>query len=129
MPPAGAGAGAGATEANDRLAAQTLAIFGEKCFGCHTAAAKPKPRKFNYVDDLTKLAGNPKFIVAGEPDKSLLYKQIVEDEMPPEDSDVQPLTPAQRNVSAPGSRPAPPPAAPCPAARRGRPRSAPTPAA
>ena len=95
---AGAGAGAGATEANDRLAAQTLAIFGEKCFGCHTAAAKPKPRKFNYVDDLTKLAGNPKFIVAGDPDKSLLYKQIVEDEMPPEDSDVQPLTPAQRDV-------------------------------
>src|SRR4051812_20510726 len=30
-----AGAGAGAPEANDRLAAQTLAIFGEKCFGCH----------------------------------------------------------------------------------------------
>jgi len=98
LAPSARAAGAGAAEANDRLAAQTLAIFGEKCFGCHTAAAKPKFKKFNYVDDLTKLAGNPKFIVAGDPDKSLLYKQIVEDEMPPEDSDVQPLTPAQRDV-------------------------------
>jgi uncharacterized membrane protein/mono/diheme cytochrome c family protein len=113
--PVARAAGAGAPGANDQLAAQTLAIFGEKCFSCHTTQSKPKPKKFNYVDDLAKLAANPKFIVPGDPDKSVLYKQIVEDEMPPEDSDVQPLTPAQRMVvrawiaaGAPAGRTLPP---------------------
>src|SRR4051812_11740193 len=76
--PRATAAGAGAPGANDQLAAQTLAIFGEKCFSCHSPAAKPKPKKFNYVDDLAKLAANPKFIVPGDPDKSVLYKQIIE---------------------------------------------------
>jgi uncharacterized membrane protein/mono/diheme cytochrome c family protein len=89
---------AGAPEANEKLAAQTLAIFGEKCFSCHTPAAKPKPKKFDYMDNLARLAANPKFIVPGDPAKSELYQQIVKDEMPPEDEDIPPLTPPQKEI-------------------------------
>jgi mono/diheme cytochrome c family protein len=114
-PARAAGAGAGAPEASEKLAAQTLAIFGEKCFGCHTASAKPKFKKFNYVDDLAKLASNPKFIIPGNPAKSELYLQISKDEMPPDDSDVPPLSPAQKETvrawiaaGAPAGRTLPP---------------------
>src|SRR4051812_24509813 len=108
-------AGAGAPSPNERLAAQTLAIFGEKCFECHTAGAKPKPKKFNYIDDLAKLAANPKFIIPGDPEKSVLYEQIVKDEMPPEDAEAAPLSAAQKEVvrawiaaGAPSGRTMPP---------------------
>jgi mono/diheme cytochrome c family protein/uncharacterized membrane protein len=108
-------AGAGAPEAGEKLAAQTLAIFGEKCFGCHTASAKPKFKKFNYVDDLAKLASNPKFIIPGDPAKSELYQQVLKDEMPPDDSDVPPLSAAQKETlrawiaaGAPAGRTLPP---------------------
>jgi len=112
---AGAGAGAGAPEAGEKLAAQTLAIFGEKCFGCHTASAKPKFKKFNYVDDLAKLASNPKFIIPGDPSKSELYLHVMKEEMPPEDADVAPLSAAQKETirawiaaGAPAGRTLPP---------------------
>ena len=89
---------AGAPEANEKLAAQALAIFGEKCFSCHTTAAKPKPKKFDYMNNLARLAANPKFIVPGDPAKSELYQQIVNDEMPPEDEDIPPLSPPQKEI-------------------------------
>jgi mono/diheme cytochrome c family protein len=114
-PARAAGAGAGAPEAGEKLAAQTLAIFGEKCFGCHTASAKPKFKKFNYVDDLAKLASNPKFIIPGDPSKSELYQEVLKEEMPPDDSDVAPLSPAQKETirawiaaGAPAGRTLPP---------------------
>ena len=89
---------AGAPDANDQLAAHVLAIFGEKCFECHMPTSKPKPKKFDYMDNLARLAANPKFIVPGDPAKSALYQQIVDDEMPPDDSDVPPLKPEQTEV-------------------------------
>jgi mono/diheme cytochrome c family protein/uncharacterized membrane protein len=79
------------------LPPQVLAIFKESCASCHSPQAK-KVKKFNYVLDLPKLVANPKYIIPGNPDKSLLYTQLVDDEMPPDDSDFDPLKPAQKET-------------------------------
>jgi uncharacterized membrane protein len=79
------------------LPPQVLAIIKENCASCHSPQAK-KVKKCNYVLDLPKLVANPKYIIPGNPDKSLLYTQLVDDEMPPDDSDLDPLKPAQKET-------------------------------
>jgi uncharacterized membrane protein len=86
-----------ATPDSAALPPQVLAIFKESCASCHSPQAR-KVKKFNYVLDLPKLVANPKYIIPGNPDKSLLYTQLVDDEMPPDDSDIDPLKPAQKET-------------------------------
>ena len=97
------GGQARAGDEDDVLITRVLAVFKEKCFSCHSPEAKlgdPEAKKgvkkFSYIDDLQRLHDNPKLIVPGNPDKSVLYKEITKDEMPPEDSDVKPLSAPQK---------------------------------
>jgi hypothetical protein len=95
-----------AAEADDALAAKVLAVFKEKCFSCHSPQAKVDQdvqakkgmKHLDYIDDFSQLRANAKFIVQGDPSKSLLHKQLIEDEMPPDDSGVTPLTDSQKNL-------------------------------
>ena len=81
-----------------RLAQQVHDIFEAKCIDCH-GAELPRPKgKFGYVLDLQRVAGNPKMIVRGQPDDSDLYDLVFHDEMPGEDANVPPLTPAEKEI-------------------------------
>src|SRR4051794_21370231 len=76
---------------------EALAAFQQKCAACHGPEAK-KPKKFAYVDDLARLAGNPKLVVPGDLSKSSLWQSIEDDEMPPEDAATGPLSDAQKQA-------------------------------
>jgi uncharacterized membrane protein/mono/diheme cytochrome c family protein len=87
-------------------------IFEAKCLDCH-GPELPRPKgKFGYVLDLKRVAANPDYIVPGKPDESDLYKMVFHDEMPGEDANVPPLTPAEKDavkqwieLGAPGDLP------------------------
>ena len=80
------------SEAKIEMAAQVLKIFSDKCVDCH-GSHLPKPKgKFGYVLDLKRVAGNPDYIVPGDPKESELYQLVKNEEMPGEDADVPPLT-------------------------------------
>ena len=79
------------------LVTDVLKVFNDTCLECHgpKAVTEHKKAKFHYIDDLETLAKNPKYVIPGDPDKSLIYKQVVDDEMPPPDEGMT-LTSAQR---------------------------------
>ncbi len=71
-------------------------LFESKCNDCHGAQlARPKG-KFGYIMDLKRVAGNDEYIVTGDPSKSELYRQVLEDEMPGKDSKTGPATAAEK---------------------------------
>jgi uncharacterized membrane protein/mono/diheme cytochrome c family protein len=90
-------ADAPAVAANAALAGEVLQIFKDKCSACHMPPEK-KRNKFHYVEDLGRLAANAKFLTPGNPDKSLLWEQIRDDEMPPPDEEIPPLSAAQKET-------------------------------
>src|SRR4051794_24567472 len=64
------------------VAQQVHHIFQEKCLDCH-GPELPRPKgKFGYVLDLKRIADNPDYVVRGNPEKSELYKMVLDDEMP-----------------------------------------------
>lgn len=78
---------------------KVLEIFKTHCSECHTTTSKPKPKKFDYVLDLPRLAANPKYVQPGNPEKSKLWTQIEKNEMPPEDEgNSAPLDAAEKEV-------------------------------
>jgi uncharacterized membrane protein len=99
------GGGARAAEDNDALAGKVFGIFKEKCFSCHSPAAnmsdaqaKKGMKHLDYIDDFAQLRANSKLIVAGDLDKSLVYKQVAKDEMPPDDSEIPALSEMQKDA-------------------------------
>jgi uncharacterized membrane protein len=73
-------------------------IFEAKCLDCH-GPELPRPKgKFGYVLDLKRVAENPDYIERGKPDKSELYKMVLDDEMPGEDANVPPLTKDEKEI-------------------------------
>lgn len=95
-----------ATPADDALAAKVLVVFKEKCFSCHSPEAKVDQdveakkgmKKLPCIHDLAQLRANSKWVVPGNPDKTLIYTQVQKDDMPPEDSDVKPLSDPQKQT-------------------------------
>jgi uncharacterized membrane protein/mono/diheme cytochrome c family protein len=83
-------------EEKQRLAAEVYAIFDAKCVECHGAELVRPKGKFGYVLDLQRIADNPEYVVRGEPEKSEMYTIVESDEMPGEDANVPPLTPAEK---------------------------------
>lgn len=67
------------------LGDKVLVVFVEKCGECHGPNAK-KIKKFGYVDDLPRMAANPKLVVPGKPDDSSMWTTVEDGEMPPEES-------------------------------------------
>ena len=87
-----------AADEGTRLAGRVREIFEAKCLDCH-GPELPRPKgKFGYVLDLQRVAENPKMIVRGQPDKSELYDMVFHDDMPGEDANVPPLTPAEKEI-------------------------------
>src|SRR4030095_1913119 len=81
-----------------QLAQQVRSIFEAKCVDCH-GPELPRPKgKFGYVLDLKRVAENPDYIIAGEPEKSELYTMVRDDEMPGDDAKVPPLTNTEKDV-------------------------------
>jgi uncharacterized membrane protein len=73
-------------------------IFEAKCADCH-GPELPRPKgKFGYVLDLKRVADNPDYIERGKPDKSELFKMVLDDEMPGEDANVPPLTKDEKEI-------------------------------
>ena len=67
-------------------------IFEAKCKQCH-GPELPRPKgKFGYVLDLKRMAGNPDYVIRGDPEHSELYTMVRDDEMPGEDADVPALS-------------------------------------
>jgi hypothetical protein len=80
--------------------------------------SKPK-KKFGYVLDLKRVAGNPKIVVPFKPEASKLWTMIDNDEMPPEEAKAGPLSADQKKVirdwiaaGAPAPSPGPPSTSP-----------------
>lgn len=71
-------------------------LFEAKCNDCHGAQlAKPKG-KFGYTMDLKRIAANEDYVVAGDPEKSELFRLVNEDEMPGKDSEHGVATAAEK---------------------------------
>jgi mono/diheme cytochrome c family protein/uncharacterized membrane protein len=82
------------------LALQVHRIFEAKCADCH-GSHLPKPKgKFGYVLDLTRVGKNPEYVTLGKPVESEIYQMVKNNEMPGEDADVPPLTPAELQIVA-----------------------------
>jgi uncharacterized membrane protein/mono/diheme cytochrome c family protein len=80
------------------LASQMRTVFSVKCAECHGAnLARPKA-KFGYVEDLKRLAANPKLVVPFHPDESKLWQLVRDNKMPPEHARAGSLTAEQKNL-------------------------------
>jgi uncharacterized membrane protein/mono/diheme cytochrome c family protein len=76
--------------------AAVFELFESKCNDCHGAQlAKPKG-KFGYTMDLKRVAANEEYVVAGDPEKSELFRLVNEDEMPGKDSEHGVATAAEK---------------------------------
>jgi len=79
-------------------AAKVRDIFEAKCLDCH-GPELPRPKgKFGYVLDLKRIAENPDYVERGKPEKSEIYKLVLNDEMPGEDANVPPLTKDEKEI-------------------------------
>ncbi len=82
------------------LATEVHRIFDAKCVDCH-GSHLPKPKgKFGWVLDLERLGKTTKFVTPGDVADSKLYQMVEDNEMPGEDADVPPLTPAELKTVA-----------------------------
>jgi uncharacterized membrane protein len=86
-----------AADDDPHLPARILALFNEKCTSCHSPQTR-KGKQFKYINDLPRVVANPKLIVKGDPSRSEIWKVVSKDEMPPEDSDITPLSAAQKDL-------------------------------
>jgi len=90
--------GAAPSAEGTKLAAQVRDIFEAKCLDCH-GSELPRPKgKFGYVLDLKRIAANPEYVVAGDPEQSEIYKLVFNDEMPGEDANVPGLTKDEKEI-------------------------------
>src|SRR5436190_13479844 len=77
------------------LARGALDAFAAKCVQCHGPDVPHPKAAFGYVTDLNRLVASGKYIVPGDLDKSELWKEIDEGDMPPDNAKAGPLTPQQ----------------------------------
>ncbi len=69
-----------------------LEIQRRKCADCHGPDSDKRKAKRKYPDALDLVATVEEWIVPGKPMESDLYLMLADGEMPPEDSDVKPVT-------------------------------------
>lgn len=73
------------------LASQVRSIFEAKCASCHGEHLAEPEGMFDFVRDLKRIAEDPKLVVPGDLRRSELFRLLNDLEMPPADSDIQPL--------------------------------------
>ena len=89
---------AGTEDDGGKAAAKVRDIFEAKCLDCH-GPELPRPKgKFGYVLDLKRIADNPDYVERGKPEKSEIYKLVLNDDMPGEDANVPPLTKDEKEI-------------------------------
>lgn len=73
-------------------------LLAERCADCHTPDSDEKKarRKWDGAKDIWATVQDPELIIPGNTDDSELLQQILFDEMPPEDSDVSPLSEVEK---------------------------------
>lgn len=76
-----------------QLEDQVRALFEISCAECHDVARRPQPKgDFGHVLDLARLAADPDYIRPGQPERSELYRYLIEPDpelvMPPPTSKV-----------------------------------------
>lgn len=84
------------------VAQDVARLLQERCSSCHSLESDdPKARrKWSDAGDLAATAINPKLVVPGDPDESELFAVIDFEDMPPGDSDVEPLNEAEKELLA-----------------------------
>jgi mono/diheme cytochrome c family protein len=82
----------------DELAAAARAVFATKCVQCHGPALPHPKAGFGYITDLRRLVDSGKYIVPGAPEKSEIWLQISEGDMPPDGAKAGPLTQAETDA-------------------------------
>jgi mono/diheme cytochrome c family protein len=82
----------------DELAAAASAVFATKCVQCHGPALPHPKAGFGYITDLRRLVDSGKYIVPGAPEKSEIWSQVSEGDMPPDGAKAGPLTQAEKDA-------------------------------
>lgn len=77
------------------LAKGALDAFTGKCVQCHGPDVPHPKGAFGYVTDLNRLVASKKYVIPGNLDKSMLWKEIDEGDMPPDEARAGPLTHAE----------------------------------
>jgi uncharacterized membrane protein/mono/diheme cytochrome c family protein len=80
------------------LAEQVLAVFKSSCAKCHAPGAEKIGGDLDFILDLKRLAAIEDFIVPGNPQASLVYQVVADNDMPPRKSGLPPLADADKDV-------------------------------
>src|SRR6185369_7036279 len=80
------------------LARAALDVFASKCVQCHGQDVPHPKAGFGYVTDLQRLVSSGKYVAPGALDKSELWKEIEEGDMPPDKALAGPLTPEETDA-------------------------------
>jgi mono/diheme cytochrome c family protein/uncharacterized membrane protein len=77
------------------LAQAALNAFTSKCAQCHGTDVPHPKAAFGFVTDLKRLVDSEKYVLPGSLEKSALWKEIDEGDMPPDAARAGPLTPQE----------------------------------
>jgi uncharacterized membrane protein/mono/diheme cytochrome c family protein len=77
------------------LARAALDAFASKCVQCHGPDVAHPKAAFGYVTDLGRLVASEKYVVPRNLEKSMLWKEVEEGDMPPDEARAGPLTSAE----------------------------------
>ncbi len=80
------------------LACKVRAIVEAKCIQCHGEQVEKPYGDFGYIRDLQRVTNNSEYIVRTSLSDSEFFRLIRDDEMPPSDSDIPPMTSAEKQV-------------------------------
>lgn len=82
--------------------AALAALLDARCASCHAPGAdEPKAlKKWAAARDLVATAADPELVVPGDPDESELFLSVDFDDMPPPESDVEPLSDDEKALIA-----------------------------
>jgi uncharacterized membrane protein len=80
------------------LARSALDAFENKCVQCHGLDVPHPKAGFGFVTDLRRLVASEKYVVPGSLERSRLWSEIDEGDMPPDEARAGPLTAVEKNA-------------------------------
>ncbi|HXE51651.1 MAG TPA: DUF2231 domain-containing protein [Tepidisphaeraceae bacterium] len=73
-------------------------VFSAKCGQCHSERLTNPKGHFGYVTNLRRVAGNSKILVPFDAERSKLWQEIEDEDMPPDNAKAGPLTDAEKGL-------------------------------
>lgn len=73
-------------------------VFSAKCGQCHSERLTNPKGHFGYVTDLRRVAANSKILVPFDAERSKLWQDIEDEDMPPDNAKAGPLTDAEKGL-------------------------------